>query len=78
MTLTTMIQLIITPITKKREVRKERQIHMIAELLKDTLPTEKAQGQNKNHERRYSQSQLLFDMRSLSCILKNMKSIMEA
>lgn len=81
-TLTTMTQLIITPITKKREVRKQRekkdrQIYMIAEQLKDTLPTEKAQGQNKNHKRRYSQPQLLFDIRSLSCILKNMKSIME-
>lgn len=51
---------------------------MIEELLTDTMPTEKAQGQNKNHARQYSQSQLLFDIHSLSCILKNIKSIMEA
>lgn len=44
---------------------------MTAELLTDTVPTEQEQGQNRNRACRYSQSQLLFDIHSLSCILKN-------
>lgn len=56
-----------------RENRKQtdRHIRMTAELLTDTVPTEEEQGQNKNLACRYSQSQLLFDIHSLSCILKN-------